>query len=35
MEKAHSGKTQIKLVPRIWAAPIASDPILREMPNCY
>jgi len=29
MEKVHSGKTQTKLVPRIWTAPLASDPILR------
>ena len=35
MEKAHSGKTQTKLVPRIWAALLVSDSKLREMPNCY
>jgi len=35
MEQAHSGKTQTKLVPRKWAAPLASHPILREMPNRY
>jgi hypothetical protein len=35
MEKPHSGKTQTKLVSRIWAAPLVSDPKLREMPNGY
>jgi hypothetical protein len=26
---------ETKLVPRIWAAPLVSDPKLKKMPNCY